>query len=212
MTAPTVSEPADTPEPMAATKALILDIDGVVSPVHGHTAWGDDVVAGNVFGPAYVSPTMCARLDTIAEDPDLECAWLTDWNQQMRDTMDPFPGTRWPAVADPVEGLDVARQRAGEAWNECRWWKWWALDAWLEARPAITTLVWCDDHLARPLLDHHDEYDVEQGAATRRDAFTGWLSARGIAALLIAPATNTGLTPAHVDQIERFLVRKGAEP
>ena len=53
------------------TRALVVDVDGVVSPVHGHTAWGDDVVAGHVFGPVRVSPAMCARLDEIAELPNL---------------------------------------------------------------------------------------------------------------------------------------------
>lgn len=53
----------------SATKALVLDVDGVVSPVFGHTAWGDDIVAGHLFGPVFVSPTMCQPLDRLAAHP-----------------------------------------------------------------------------------------------------------------------------------------------
>ena len=73
-------------------KALIVDIDGVVSPVHGRTAWGDDVTAGNVFGPVLVSPGLCARLDDLAQTPGLSCWWLTSWSVKMRAAMRPFPG------------------------------------------------------------------------------------------------------------------------
>ncbi len=69
------------------TRALIVDVDGVISPVHGHTAWGDDVVAGHVFGPVLVSPAMCARLDQIAASPNLLCGWLTSWSVEMRTAM-----------------------------------------------------------------------------------------------------------------------------
>ena len=60
-----------------AIRALIVDIDGVVSPVHGETAWGDDTGAGHAFGPIAVSRAMCARLDALAETDDLSCWWLT---------------------------------------------------------------------------------------------------------------------------------------
>ena len=58
-----------------AETAVILDVDGVLSPVHGRTAWHDDVEAGNVFGPVLVSPALCARLERLATLPGvLQCA------------------------------------------------------------------------------------------------------------------------------------------
>jgi hypothetical protein len=54
-----MNDPPDAPQRSSASPPVkpvaVFDVDGVVSPVHGHTAWGDDVVAGNVFGPAYTS-------------------------------------------------------------------------------------------------------------------------------------------------------------
>ena len=61
---------------MATDRALVMDVDGVVAPVHGKTAWGDDVVAGRLFGPVLVSPTLCARLDEHPEITTL--VWCDD--------------------------------------------------------------------------------------------------------------------------------------
>jgi hypothetical protein len=84
MTPPTLSEPAGTPEPMAATKALILDIDGVVSPVHGHTVMGRRSRGRQRVRTRLrlADPVRPARHHR--RGPNLECAWLTDWSQQMR--------------------------------------------------------------------------------------------------------------------------------
>jgi hypothetical protein len=46
--------PVSTSTPVSGARAMIVDVDGVISPVHGLTEWGDDVVAGNVFGPVLV--------------------------------------------------------------------------------------------------------------------------------------------------------------
>ena len=77
---------------MATDRALVMDVDGVVAPVHGTTAWGDDVVGGRLFGPVLVSPTPCARLDVIAAAPDVTGFWLTDRPPEARARMDPLPG------------------------------------------------------------------------------------------------------------------------
>lgn len=187
-------------------RALILDVDGVVSPVHGHTAWGDDEVAGRVFGPVVVSPAMCRRLDELARDPGIESAWLTSWSHEMRRAIKPLPGADWPEVAR-VGGLDD---------DEVSWWKWHALRAWLNPRPQLTRLAWCDDHLTEDHLadlefttrppaaaNHtaHDRAPVLYGPS----AIRAHLAARGITSLLIAPQTDQGLTPQDLTRLAGFL-------
>lgn len=176
---------------MSPVKALILDVDGVVSPVKGHTTWGDDVVAGWAFGEVPVSPTLCARLDQLATAPGLICRWLTSWTPAMRQHMNPFPGQDWPDIPEVPETEE--------------WWKWTALDGWLRQHPGIERLVWCDDHLTAAMFDYHDAYDVDHGATTRRLVYHQWLTERGIDALLIAPHVDTGLTPEHMQKIEQVL-------
>lgn len=162
-------------------RAVIFDVDGVVSPVHGPgTEWRDDVVAGHAFGPVHVSTALCARLDKFAETEHVGCWWLTSWTAEMRADMHPFPGRNWPVIA---EQSDV--HVGGE------WWKLVAFEAWLDQHPEIRSVAWCDDHLrgGRP-------------AAVRRR-----LAARGIDVLLIAPDLKLGLTPRHVEQLETWARR-----
>lgn len=83
------------------TIAVVLDVDGVVTPVNGASAWGDDVYAGDVFGPVHVSSSLVTRLDKLHAMPGVQCWWLTSWTSPMRAGMDPFPGPLWPMVADP---------------------------------------------------------------------------------------------------------------
>lgn len=158
-------------------KALIVDVDGVVSPVHpGNNAlWGDEVVAGHLFGPVLVSPTLCERLDLLDRAPDVRCWWLTSWSPEMRARMDPFPGRAWPVIAEQADVQTTERA----------WWKLTALEAWLDHHPEIRALAWCDDHLrgGRP------------AAVMRR------LTARRVEPLLLAPALEVGLNRQHVARL-----------
>jgi hypothetical protein len=176
----TASSPATSANPVCA---LIVDIDGVVSPVHGHTEWGDDVVVGNVFGPVLVSPRMCAALEDIANQPGVQPAWLTSWTPEMRAAMSPFPGRTWPTVPS------LAPRRVGR-----RWWKQVALEAWIDRRPSITAVCWLDDELKAP----------SRAAAARRH-----LENRRISTLLVAPATTRGITPTHIESISAWLASEG---
>jgi hypothetical protein len=96
---------------------VVVDVDGVVSLVHGTTRWSDDVVAGHVFGPVHVSPAMNAHLDGLTQVPGVQCRWLTSWSREMRD-MDPFPGAGMGSAepgrhAEVVSNLvEVGRARA----------------------------------------------------------------------------------------------------
>jgi hypothetical protein len=164
-----------------ANSVVIVDVDGVVSPVHGHTAWGDDQKAGDVLGPVYVSPSMCAQLEALTSRPGVSGWWLTSWSAEMRGAMQLFPGRMWPEVA--TQPAVVPRG----------WWKWRALTAWLDENPWIENLVWCDDHLR---------------AAERRAGIRRQLKERGLGTLLLAPDTSVGLTPEHLAQMAGFLTTR----
>lgn len=161
------------------TRAVVIDVDGVVSAVHpSESTWGDEVVGGNVFGPVRVSPTLCERLDGLARLSDVRCWWLTSWSVGMRARMKTFPGRDWPVI---VEQSDMP---AGGV----LWWKLAAVEQWLDSHPEIEHLAWCDDHLrgGRP------------SAVRRRVA--GYVSPP----LLITPRIDVGLTPAHMDRLENW--------
>jgi hypothetical protein len=164
------------------TIALIVDVDGVVSPVHptGPT-WGDEVTAGVAMGPVRVSPMLCQRLDALASSPGVTPRWLTSWDAEMREGLDPWPGRDWPSV--PV--VAPAPRRV--------WWKQAALEAWLDARPEMTALVWCDDDLSAP---------------SRRAGLARRFERRNIESLFVAPQTAVGLTGADLSRIERWVAAR----
>jgi hypothetical protein len=166
-----------------ATTALVMDVDGVVSPVHPQElTWGDEVQAGVVFGPVQVSPSLCRRLERLGAMPFVAPAWLTSWNAEMRRGMEPWFGKDWPEVGSAIQ------VRSGRVW-----WKRAALERWLDEHPYIDAVVWCDDHLESPV---------------RRASITSRLELRGVDSLLIAPKTAVGLTPKQVATIENWLLKK----
>lgn len=158
---------------------VIIDVDGVVSPVgDAATAWGDEVVAGDASGPVLVSPTLCARLDELSHRSGVTCVWLSSWSPEMRSHLLPFPGRDWPALPDPT----------GAQMTVSGWWKFTALDAWLAKQSDVRALAWCDDHLVGDHL-----------AFARRG-----LRLRGLEPLLMAPRTEVGLTREDMDQLEAW--------
>ena len=184
------------------TQALIVDIDGVVSPVHGRTAWGDDVVAGQVFGDVLVSPTLCRRLDQLSERPHLTALWLTSWPAEFREQMNPFPGRTWPQITSQPNDPDLG------------WWKWSALLRWLDNHPTVQRLAWCDDHLTDThLLQFHAADDDEPAPAEPGVAGQPYglavihaeLDRRGTESLLVAPRTDVGITRQQMDRLGLFL-------
>lgn len=159
-------------------RVVVVDVDGVVSAVYPRTsAWGDEVVAGSVFGPVMVSPTLCRRLDALATLPGVECVWLTSWDARMRAAMQPFPGSTWRTVTGPEEASALPNKG---------WWKLAALDTWLASQRDVEAVAWCDDHLrgGRP------------AAARRR------LARRGLDVLLLHPDTAVGLTPEDLQRLQ----------
>lgn len=178
----------------AVTTALVVDVDGVVSPIHGHPAWPDETTAGVSFGPVLVSPTLCSHLDRLAARPGVQAWWLTSWDGEMRHHMDPFPGRDWPVVARPETGYADAKAWAGDRWERCGWWKWWALHRWLARQREITRLIWIDDDLNLTRLLGYD-----------LDIATELANHQRVDVTLIAPASDTGLTAEHITQIEQIL-------
>lgn len=172
---------------------LVIDFDGVVSPIRGRTAWGDDVVAGESLGLIVVSPTMCSELNRLADYTNVDALWLTDWSEEARARLNPIPGATWSAIANPETGHSTAMRWAGKRWDLLPWWKWWVLDEWLSIRGGITHLAWIDDHLDRRLNSAHS-YDL--GAA---------IAARGPQPMLMAPDKQVGLTPTQLGLVERHI-------
>ena len=187
--------PGDYRQIVVETLALVLDVDGVVSPVPGPTDWGDDLSAGAFFGPVMTSPELCRRLDRVGQHPGVIGLWLTSWHAQTRARMSLFPGRDWLHF-DP-DGFVAESDESG-------WWKADALLGWIDQQPAISRLVWVDDHLARP---HDSAFDVlVDGVETRADRLTSIMAERGVRATLIAPSTAIGLTREHMSRIEQVVL------
>jgi len=186
--------------PSRVWKAIILDVDGVISPLgNGTTAWGDDTTVDSDLGPLVISPSMCQAIDRLDGYHGATCFWLTDWNQPMRHSVGALPGRHWPAIADPTTGPAEAQSWAGGQWARCPWWKWWAVDRWLDSQPHLGRLVWVDDDL-RPY--RHQPGTVEAGLRSR--SIDDALAPKGVDAVLLAPDRSEGLRPLDIAIIEEI--------
>lgn len=170
-------------------KAIILDVDGVVSALSAHPdelPWGDETFVGTVLGPVWVSPQLCDRLDALDRIPGVSCWWLTSWTAEMRASMTTFPGRNWASIVEPVHAaLAVGSSRT-------RWWKLVALEAWLDTHREVSSVAWCDDQIRGGRI-----------AAAKRT-----LTTRGIPTpLLITPTAHRGLTPSDLECLEEWARR-----
>ena len=164
-----------------ARPLLLLDVDGVLSPLGsdpttgtgmgtgGWTDWTDPETTG-FFLP--MSITMGKAL------ADLPCdrAWLTTWQDDANTCIGPVLG--WSAL--PV----LPRSTSGPVRE-----RWWKLDAAVESlthdpRP----VVWIDD-------------DLRSHNRAARTALT----ALGVPFLLVSPRRDVGLTNAQVNRITRWI-------
>lgn len=170
--------------------AVVFDVDGVITPIGGATAWGDDVTIGDPQTGLNLSPSMCAALEQTHNDGHVGCYWLTDWTDAMRQDLDLLPGRSWPTIADPTDGPARARDWAADTWSTVSWWKWWALDEWLHQHREVRQVAWIDDRLRY----HHGVADTSPPSVGRT-----WIGRRRVQAgtdvLLVAPDKRTGLTP-----------------
>lgn len=182
------------PRSGSATTALILDVDGVVSPVHGRTLFGDDVDARHRQPESIlVSPTLSASLDMLGLRRDVHPVWLSTWPADLRQAELLFPGREWETI-DPyphhIEGVRWYDQ------TPAQWPNWRALSHWLSSHPEIRRIAWADDDLDRP--------GDEPNPLTRKDYYFMALSDR-YDTLLIAPRTDRGLTPSDLDNLLRWI-------
>lgn len=228
LSAPSSARPSSSPRAV-----VVFDVEGVIAPVGGHTAWGDDINVAIDPWPVMASPAMCSALDALAGDQvagiegsagsGVLCCWLTRWPQQLRNFMSTFPGRNWPNVADrpelpppsprsetPLSHQDpvaIAHEWAGSHWSVVPWWKWWILDHWLQDHPSVRTLIWIDSELA--------EHRFPDGRGPSHKAWTIQTALRrgaGIEATLIAPDKHVGVTPDHLVSIHEVLSRSSGSP
>lgn len=181
------------PQPGRRRVLVVVDVDGVVSPLHGDTAWTDDTEVGDLFGPVVISPALAAHLDALNAIPDVTCMWLTDWTPEMRARMRTFPGSDWPWL-----------ERQDRPSASRSWWKFAALHSWLSNLSNRTPRTEFFDSLA--WLD--DDLDTRTIRAACRRLLRPLISD----VFMIAPQPSTGITPAEMVQAGEWIkarVEKG---
>lgn len=176
--------------------ALVVDVDGVVSPIDGPTSFGDDQIAGHMLGPVPISPTLTSRLDAIADLPHVTAVWLTSWPASNRLTMTGFPGRDWPDLKPPPP--------PAEPLDPNHWWKPALLRRWLDAQPHLRRLIWCDDGILPPLDDLQPLTDPQAAAAGSASPILE-LTIGDMPASLVIPDARHGLTRTDLDRIERLV-------
>lgn len=161
---------------------LILDVDGVVSPVAESSAWPD-------FRPVPGAPYWL-RLSRSMGDAlaalSARRLWLTTWDGAANDWV--APGLGW----SPLPVIDRPRSPGDPPGR--------AKLAGLRERLAAadrppSLVVWCEDWLARPAFRAAAER-LLQGRAHR----------------LVAPEPRTGLTPGELATVREVLGRAGGRP
>lgn len=169
-----VVEPAETV--VDEEVAVFLDVEGVLCPAPAE--WGDVAALGaGVHGDVTVSPTMLRLLGRLPG----HLVWATAWGADADATFGPLLG-RTGVVVDDTVGAELG------------WWKLDAVMAWLDAHPAVKTVVWVDGELAAV-----DDLDVEH-----RETAWDLLADAGVDCLLLAPAAG-GLSPEDMVEVHGFL-------
>ena len=171
-----------------ASVAILVDVDGVLSPFPGPDScrdhwpasdWKHDDVGGTL-GIEWSSGVI-ERLRTLTDLPGVTAWWCTTWRSHA------------PRVLAPMIGLgadwDVCDVEGG-AFAEGGWWKSCC------ARDAVgmyDAVVWIDDML--------DAWQAEM-ALSGGDGPEEWPGGR---LLMVSPASDLGLEAHHLDQIEAFV-------
>ena len=166
---------------MTRPPVLLLNVDGVLNavtvdpPAGSWTRWERSVVDG---WPILWSPDLTERLLALHETGAVELRWLTTWWDKIG--VLPFPsGLLVCPVANDED--DYLRSDLGPE----VWWKHPVARRIVEREGR--RVVWCDDDLG---------FD--------RDA-RDWVASEDGRVLGVCPATVPGLTPEHLDRIERWV-------
>ncbi|WP_022893243.1 hypothetical protein [Agromyces subbeticus] len=159
--------------------AILLDVDGVVSPIGGNVdTWPDGDLIDSPFGAAWCSPEMLRAVHAIG----VPVLWATDWKSNAEVVFAPIAGTRAAATLLPGSG-------------DGGWWKLDAMSRLLDRYRGIRSIVWVDD-----LLDAEDDIGVRYSVIAHEIA-----DHYGVRLKLIVPDSAVGLTPGDVDRIATFL-------
>lgn len=154
----------------------LLDVDGVINGHPHHAGWGDPPKRVSP-GPVYYEPRLIDRIRAIHAAGMAEVRWCTTWCD-----------FRIP-LAKLEQALDVEFERAFTVRPMSKTWAELKTEAAVAVLEGGRRLVWTDD----------DEADVASGFYP----VLGEAVADG-RALLIAPDSNRGLQPEHLELIEEF--------
>lgn len=182
----------------------LLDVDGVLNAATrtpDAAAWptwrtGRATAAGGQWHITWAPPVV-ETIRRIHRAGVVDVLWLTTWEEAANESLGPLLGLPELPVASRLRpggsgraahGFVATRAGAGN-----RWWKLDVAQQILDGEP-LRPLIWTDDDLS-----------WEPGARA-------WAEQRPSPTLLIAPATDVGLTAEHLAAIEAFCRDYGSEP
>ncbi|WP_062312753.1 HAD domain-containing protein [Demequina rhizosphaerae] len=175
----------------AGIVAVLLDVDGVVSPFPSTPAnrahWPADSWRCFLFGGVYEvewSSALVDRLRAIAATPGVAMRWCTTWQDRAPEVLgrEIGLGTDWPWLEDSGGAFAVSPG-------------WWKAQRAREALEEFGAVVWVDDFI-QGWLEAREELD-EPGPR--------WWDTERL--LMISPDSERGLEPAHLDATDRFIER-----
>jgi len=163
-----------------AARTLYLDVDGVICPFgpEGSTGWGTPWRRADAgLLPVAFAPELVKGLNSLAAMPELECVWLTSWEDLAPQYLCPaigLKGGHWPFLIGDGPGSGPG------------WWKLRALQAHVE-ETGPGAVAWVDDQLA---------FEAEAQA---------WAGIMGQRLLTLSPDPRRGISPAELDAVAAFL-------
>lgn len=177
----------------------LLDVDGVLNAATAapaesvwpqwRTGWA---TALSSTWPITWAPAVVAAISRAHTSGAADIRWLTTWQDAANASLAPLLGLPLLPVARRVGELEAGPgphgYLGGRARARDRWWKLGVARDLLDPQP-YRPLVWTDDDLV-----------------WERDA-NEWAARRPGPTLLIAPATDTGLTAEDLAVIEEFCAR-----
>lgn len=182
----------------------LLDVDGVLNAATAtpdESAWpvwrtGEAIAAGGEWPITWAEPVADA-ITRIHGTGLVDILWLTTWEDAANESLGPLLGLPELPVASRVRPEGSGEGAHGfvgtRAGARRPWWKFDVAERILDPEP-LRPLIWTDDDLS---------WEPDARA---------WAEQRPSPTLLIAPATDVGLTAEHLAAIEEFCREHGASP